>query len=212
VFHVKRLSCPPAQISRRAFISVLASVAPAFATPEIAPGDTTLAGQFLIASPAMGDPRFANTVILMVRHSKAGAMGVIINRPFGSRPVAEILRAIGQDATGVNGEVRIFAGGPVQPQIGFVLHDAAYHRTDTIAIDGRVAMTSDPEILRDIARHAGPHKHLVAFGYAGWGPHQLEDELAQHAWVTEPEDPTLVFDTDRNTVWDAAMARAGRAP
>lgn len=214
MFHVKHESCArtAAHISRRAVVSFIASVAPAFATPEITPGDTTLAGQLLIATPAMGDPRFAKTVILMVRHSKAGAMGITINRPIGQRPLADLLRAIGQDAAGADGDIRIFAGGPVQPQIGFILHDAAYRGTDTIDIDGRVAMTSSPEILRDIGRHAGPHKYLVAFGYAGWRAHQLDDELALRAWVTAPEDPALVFDTDRNTVWDAALARAGRGP
>jgi len=214
VFHVKHENRPrtAARISRRAVVSFIVSIAPASATPEIAPEDTTLAGQLLIATPAMGDPRFAKTVIMMVRHSKGGAMGITINRPIGQRPLADLLRAIGQDAAGVDGDIRIFAGGPVQPEIGHILHDAAYRRPDTIDIDGRVAMTSSPEILRDIARHAGPNKYLVTFGYAGWGAHQLEDELALHAWVTAPDDPALVFDTDRNTVWGAAMARAGRGP
>jgi len=214
VFHVKHDNRPStaAQISRRAVVSFIVSTAPASATPEITPRDTTLAGQLLIATPAMGDPRFAKTVIMMVRHSKTGAMGITINRPIGKRPLADLLRAIGQDAAGVDGDIRIFAGGPVQPEIGFILHDTTYHRTDTIDIDGRVAMTSSPEILRDIGRHAGPQKCLVAFGYAGWGAHQLEDELALHAWVTASEDPTLVFDTDRESVWSAAVARAGRGP
>ncbi len=220
MFHVKHGNRPrtAARISRRAVVSLIASVAPAslaapaFAIPEIKPGEATLAAQLLIATPAMGDPRFAKAVILMVRHSKTGAMGITINRPIGQRPLADLLRAIGQDPAGAEGEIRIFAGGPVQPQIGSILHDTAYRLADTIDIDGRVAMTSSPQILRDIAHHAGPQKYLVAFGYAGWGPHQLEDELALHAWVTAPEDPALVFDTDRNTVWDAALARAGRGP
>jgi putative transcriptional regulator len=160
----------------------------------------------------MGDPRFTRTVILLVRHSKGSAMGITVNHPIDDRPLAELMRVVGQDASGVDGEVRIFSGGPVQPEIGFVLHDAAYQRTSTIDIDGRVAMTSTAEILRDIAHHTGPRKFLVAFGYAGWGPHQLEAELAQHAWVTAPEDPALVFDAERDKVWAAAMSRAGRAP
>jgi putative transcriptional regulator len=220
VFHVKRETSPnaAAQISRRAVLSLIASVAPvsciapASATPDITHGPTTLAGQLLIATPVMGDPRFANTVILMVRHSKAGAMGITINRPTGQRPLVDLLRAIGQDPAGADGEIRIFAGGPVQPEIGFILHDAGYRRADTTDIDGRVAMTTNPEVLRDIGRHAGPHKYLVAFGYAGWGAHQLEDELALRAWVVAPEDPALVFDVDRDTVWQAAMAHADHRP
>jgi len=178
------------------------------ATPEITQGSASLAGQLLVATPAMSDPRFAQTVILMVRHAPTGAMGITINRPLGRRPMADLMQALGQDADGAVGSIELFAGGPVQPQIGFVLHDASYHQPGTIDIDGRIAMTSSPEILRTIARHGAPRHVLVAFGYAGWGAQQLEAELAQHAWVTTPADLPLVFDTDRKAVWDAATARA----
>lgn len=208
----------PAPISRRSIVSLMASLAsaslsaPASAIPESTPGAVSLAGQLLIATPAIGDPRFAHTVILMARHSMDGAMGITINRPIGVRPMADLLRAMGEDSSGADGEIRIFAGGPVQPQIGFVLHEAEYHQTDTIDIDGRVAMTSNRQIIRDICHHAGPQRHLVAFGYAGWVPHQLEAELAQHAWVTTPDDPALVFDEDPANVWASAMARVQRGP
>jgi putative transcriptional regulator len=229
VFHVKhnyRVGLSPAcserqpatPISRRTvllFIAVGPSVSlitSATATLEITPGATSLAGQLLVATSSMSDTRFDHAVILMARHTAGGAMGVTINRPIGQRPLADLLRDIGQDASGVDGEIHIFAGGPVEPQVGFILHDAEYHRPSTIDIDGRVSMTSDPAILRDIGRHVGPRKHLVAFGYAGWGPHQLENELALRAWTTTPDDPALVFDADRGAVWEAAMARAGLGP
>ena len=121
--------------------------------------------------------------------------------------MANLLHAIGQDTTGIVGNVRIFAGGPVEPQIGFIVHSSEYHLSQTIDIDGRVAMTSSPQVLRDIGHGKGPNKSLVAFGYAGWGPGQLESELARHGWFTIPEDPKLVFDMDRDKVWDAALAR-----
>ncbi len=158
----------------------------------------------------MGDPHFANTVVLLARHNKDGAMGITINRQIGDRPLAALMDAIGEDASGVEGTIRVFAGGPVQSEVGFILHDAAYRRIGTIDIDGRVAMTSSPQILRDIGQHAGPRQYLVAFGYAGWGPGQLEGELAQRAWITTPEDPGLVFDADRAKMWDLATARANR--
>src|SRR5262245_51958384 len=139
-----------------------------------APGQTFLTGQLLIAAPTMGDPRFQHAVILMVRHDRNGALGIVINRPVGDRPLAAILEALGEKDTAVAGQVRIFAGGPVQPEIGFVVHSAEYHRPDTVDIDGRVAMTSSREILRDIGNHRGPSKSLIAFGYAGWAPGQLE--------------------------------------
>jgi putative transcriptional regulator len=148
----------------------------------------------------------------MVHHTNEGAVGIVINRPIGLRPLADLLRAIGEDASQADGEIRIFAGGPVQSELGFVLHESAYRRAGTFDIDGRVAMTSSPEVVLDICHHAGPQKYLVAFGYAGWGPRQLEAELALHAWATAPDDPALVFDEDRSKVWDSAMARAQGRP
>ena len=97
----------------------------------------------------------------------------------------------------MTGSVRVFLGGPVDPQIGFVLHSADYRRAETIDIDGRVALSRRPQMLRDIGLGKGPRKSLVAFGYAGWAPSQLDDEIAQGVWDTVPEDPALVFDDDR---------------
>jgi putative transcriptional regulator len=179
----------------------------ALPAPAQAPQRASLAGQLLIAAPAMADPRFYQAVILIVRHDQKGALGIVINRPIEDRSLASLLEALGEKHTGVPGSVRIFAGGPVQPEIGFVLHSADYHRPDTMDIDGRVAMTSNREILRDIGNKQGPAKSLVAFGYAGWGPGQLEGELAQRFWFTTPEDGKLVFDQDRDRVWDDAMQR-----
>jgi putative transcriptional regulator len=178
----------------------------ALEAPRQVPQRVSLAGQLLIASPSMGDPRFYHTVILMVRHDKNGALGIVINRPRQERPLTSLLDALGEKDAGVEGNVRIFAGGPVQPAIGFVVHSADYHRPDTVAIDARVAMTSSREILRDIGNDKGPKKSLVAFGYAGWGRHQLEDELARGDWFTAPGEPRLIFDEDREKVWEAAFA------
>jgi putative transcriptional regulator len=171
------------------------------------PEQTFVTGQLLVASPTMGDPRFVQTVILMVRHDRNGALGIVINRPLGDRPLAKLLEALGDKEAGVTGTVRIFAGGPVQPDIGFVLHSADYHRADTVDIDGHVAMTSSREILRDIGNQRGPNKSLIAFGYAGWARGQLEGELAHGFWFTTPQDAKLVFDDDRDAVWDHAMKR-----
>jgi putative transcriptional regulator len=101
--------------------------------------------------------------------------------------------------------VRVFAGGPVQPDVGLILHTADYHSERTIDIDDRLALTISPDVLRDIARHKGPRQSIVAFGYAGWGPGQLEGELTMRGWFTFPEDPKLVFDFDRGKLWDEAM-------
>src|SRR5690349_2060107 len=171
---------------------------------------TSLAGQLLIAAPTIGDPRFAHTVILMVRHDKEGALGIVINRPLGERPIAALLEATGDKDADVAGSLSVFAGGPVQPELGFVVHSAEYRRAETLDVDGRVAMTASRQILRDIGHKEGPQKTLFAFGYAGWGPGQLEGELARHDWFTAPEEPKLVFDDDRAKLWEEAMARRTR--
>jgi putative transcriptional regulator len=171
------------------------------------PHTDSLAGQFLVATPEMGDPRFYHTVILMVQHDEHGALGIIVNRPAGDRPLAKLLEALGQSGSDATGNVQVFAGGPVEPGVGFVVHSAEYSRRGTINVDGHVAVTSNIEVLRDIGQGKGPQKSLIAFGYAGWRGGQLEDELTQGAWFTEPEDPKLVFDEDREKVWDEAMKK-----
>jgi putative transcriptional regulator len=167
----------------------------------------SLAGQLLIAAPTMSDPRFYQAVILMVRHDRDGALGIVVNRPVEERSLASLLAAVGGGGvdTAAEGQVLIFAGGPVQPEIGFVLHSTDYHRPETLGIDSHVAMTSSREILRDIAKKQGPRQSLVAFGYAGWGAGQLENELERRVWFAAPNDAALVFEKDRNKVWDEAM-------
>lgn len=204
-------------LTRRTVLSLASIPLPfaigrAFATPETAPALPSLAGQLLVATDVMGDPRFAQTVILIARHSSAGALGIVIDHPLGWRPLAELIRAIGQDATGVYGQIRVFSGGPVQPNAGFVLHSTDYQQPTTLNIDCAVAMTSNPTIFADIAHHKGPAKYLIAFGYAGWGPGQLEGELAVRAWQLIADDPALVFDEDRADVWRQAQLRAATKP
>lgn len=176
--------------------------------PSQAPA--SLAGQLLVASPAMGDPRFKETVVLMVQHDRSGALGIIINRPVAERPLAALLDALGESSAGVSGTMRLFVGGPVQPEIGLVLHSADYQRPESIVVDRRFAMTGSREIFRDIAKGAGPAKSLLAFGYAGWGAGQLEGELKLNAWFIAPADSRLVFDEDREKVWELAMERRTR--
>jgi len=172
--------------------------------PDVS-GRTSFAGQLLIAAPDMRDP-FDHAVILMAQHNRDGALGIIINHPIDSRPIASVLKALGADGSGITGIVRLFLGGPVSPNVAFVVHSADYHRPDTVDIDDRVALSDATDVLRDIGLGHGPAKSLVALGYAGWAPSQLEDEIARGAWITVPEDPALVFDDDRTKVWTDAMA------
>jgi putative transcriptional regulator len=131
-------------------------------------------------------------------------MGIVINRPIGEEKLSDLLAAMGASGTGVAGNVRLFAGGPLEPDLGFVLHSPDYHDARTLRLEPRVAMTSDGEILRAIAAGKGPKQRLIAFGYAGWGPGQLEKELDHNDWYLAPADPDLLFDADRDDVWQRA--------
>ena len=200
-----------ARISTLHSLPAAAILAALLLVPAADPASTaSLTGQLLIAAPTIGDPRFAHTVILMVKHDKDGALGIVINRPVGEQSIASLLESTGEDVSGIEGNLRVFAGGPVQPDLGFVIHSPEYRRDETLDVDGRVAMTASRQILRDIGHHRGPQKTLFALGYAGWGPGQLENEMARHDWFTTPEEPKLIFDDDREHLWDDAMARRTR--
>ena len=172
--------------------------------PDETPAQPSLAGQLLVAAPSMGDPHFERTVILIVQHNPSGAVGIVINKPIGETTIASLFAALGQKGGDFPGEVRVFSGGPVQPEVGFVVHSADYRRPETVAVNDRLSMTSSLDILRDIGAKKGPAKILVAFGYVGWGPDQLEREIKVHAWGTTEADPALIFDEDRDKVWDYA--------
>ena len=172
-----------------------------------APVNDSLAGQLLIASPAIRDPQFDHAVILVVRHNNDGAMGIVINMPTEERPLANILEMVGEKDTNVTGKVQLFAGGPVQPELGFVIHSSDYRGPGTIDVNERVLMTSNSRILRDIGNNKGPRKTLIAFGYAGWAAHQLDDELRRRVWFTTPADVNLIFDENREKLWESAYAR-----
>ena len=174
------------------------------ANPDEEPAPPSLAGQLLVAAPSMEDPRFERTVILIVQHSPSGAVGIVINKPIGEISLASVFEALGQKGGDVSGDVRVFSGGPVEPEVGFVVHSADYRRPETVAVNDRLSMTSSLDILRDIGAKKGPAKILVAFGYAGWGPDQLEHEIEVHAWGVAEADPALIFDKDRDKVWDYA--------
>jgi putative transcriptional regulator len=169
-----------------------------------------LNGQLLVATSDMRDPRFRETVILMVRHSKDGAMGLVINRPAGDQRLSRILQDLGDDGAGATGSVPIYVGGPVQPELGFILHTTDYRRAGIIDVTGDIAVTATREIVRDIAAGTGPRKFMLIFGYAGWGPGQLEGELARGSWYTAPLDLPLIFDLDRDRVWERAVERRTR--
>ncbi len=167
----------------------------------------SVAGQLLVATQKMGDPRFAEAVIYMVKHDASGAMGVVVNQPMGEVSAAELLDQLGVDNQGVSGSIRLHYGGPVEERRGIVLHSPDYVGDGTLVVDGAVAMTRDREIIRDMASGAGPQRSLLAFGYAGWRAGQLESEFMTGSWITVPADEALVFDDDYDGKWRRAIAR-----
>ena len=167
----------------------------------------SLIGRLLVATDDVRDPRFRRTVIYMVHHDTTGAMGLVVNRPLGDGPLADLLERLGRDSEGVAGTIRVHYGGPVEPGRGFVLHTADWTGSESRAIRGGVALSTDPAILSAIADGTGPRRFLFALGYAGWSPGQLEAEIERGAWITIPADEALVFDADAGSKWERAMAR-----
>jgi putative transcriptional regulator len=137
-----------------ALLALISAIAPPI--PAVPAEGDSLAGQLLVASPEIGDPRFAHAVILVLRHKLSGTVGIVINRPLEERTFASLLQAMGDDATDVEGRALLFAGGPVEPQIGFVLHSTDYRRGETMDVAPQVGVTSSRQIIRDIAHKKGP--------------------------------------------------------
>ena len=171
------------------------------------PSHRSLAGRLLVATEALRDPRFVRTVIYVVRHDTKGAFGLVVNWPLTEVPFEQALRPFGLEVPPGSGNVRVHYGGPVDKQRAFVLHTADWTGDGTTVVDGRFALTEDPRVLQALARGAGPRRALFFLGHAGWAPGQLEGELAHGFWFTTPQDAKLVFDEDRDEVWDRAMKR-----
>ncbi len=170
-----------------------------------------LAGQLLVATQKLGDPRFANTVIYMVDHDAKGAMGLIVNRALGVGPLDKLLKGFGIEDEDLAGTIRLHYGGPVDTGHGFILHSTDYEGPGTRVVNKEMALTTKPEVLKAIAKGEGPKRSLFALGYAGWGPGQLEGEIARDDWVTAPADQDLIFSDDLESTWDRAIKMAGVA-
>jgi putative transcriptional regulator len=182
--------------------------------------DGYLDGQSLIAMPAMGDPRFARSVIYLCAHSADGAMGIIINQRAPNISFTELLEQLNivpaEDRISLPSALHAMAvhlGGPVETGRGFVLHSADYFKAEsTLPIDESVCLTATIDILRDIAKGTGPDKALLALGYAGWAPGQLENEIQANGWLNCPADPVLIFDPEVDRKYLRALNKIGIDP
>jgi len=171
-----------------------------------------LTGQLLIAMPSMRDPRFARSVIYVCAHNPDGAMGLVVNRLVGSVTFPDLLSQLGIDTKATTEEIKVHFGGPVESGRGFVLHSGEYHHASTLQVADQMALTATIDILQDIAKGCGPQRSLLALGYAGWGPGQLDSEIQSNGWLNVAADDQLVFDEQLNDKWERAIGKLGVDP
>jgi putative transcriptional regulator len=177
------------------------------APPGPPPSPIGLAGQLLVATEEIGDPRFHHAVIYMVHHDATGAMGLVVNKPLGDVPFASLLERLGRGGEGATGTLRVHYGGPVASAAGFLLHSGDWAGRESRAVQGNVMLTTDPAIFEVIARGAGPRRWLFMLGYAGWAAGQLEAEIDRGAWITVAADEGLIFDDAAAVKWERAVSR-----
>lgn len=172
-----------------------------------------LTGQLLIAMPGMGDPRFDRSVVFICAYSNEGAMGITLNKRVPGMTLREVLERMEMAATDGPVDAPVHIGGPVQTERGFVLHcDQSRRDADPMVITDGFVLSATQDVLRDIGRGIGPEPFLFALGYAGWGPEQLDREIAQNGWLTAPAAEVLVFGTPVDLVWEAALRSIGIDP
>lgn len=171
-----------------------------------------LVGQLLVAMPGMRDPRFAKTVVYMCAHSPEGAMGLVVNRALESLTFGDLLEQLGITPPPAERAINIHFGGPVETGRGFVLHSPDYKQEGTLQVADEVSLTATVDILRAIATGQGPRRHLLALGYAGWGPGQLDGEIRANGWLHVAPDEALLFDRNLNSKWERAMTKIGIDP
>lgn len=166
-----------------------------------------LTGQLLIAMPAMADPRFSQSVIYLCAHTPEGAMGLVVNRPVVKPTFEDLLKQLKVAPHPPARQIRLCAGGPVENARGFVLHTNDWTGEGSLRVDDDLALTASLDVLQAIAEGGGPRECMLALGYAGWGPGQLDQEIQQNAWLSGPPDELLLFDSDHDTKWRRAFAK-----
>lgn len=178
---------------------------------------SSLKGQLLIAMPETGDERFAETVIYLVAHGEDGAMGLVVNKSMDDMSFADVLSELdlGEEDELIRmpralRDQRVLRGGPVETGRGFVLHSADYFREgNSYIVDDDVCMTATLDILKALASGEGPEHSMLALGYCGWSPGQLENELLANGWLTAPASEELLFDVPLEKRYDKALGALG---
>jgi putative transcriptional regulator len=166
-----------------------------------------LTGQLLIAMPSMADPRFQQSIIYVCAHTPDGAMGLVLNRPIVKPTFDDLLKQLNVEPVPPAREIKLYAGGPVENARGFVLHTSDWTGEGSLRVTGDTALTASLDVLKVIAEGGGPRECVLALGYAGWGPGQLDQEIQQNAWLSVSADETLLFDKEHDTKWRRAFAK-----
>ena len=177
-------------------------------TQDTYPG---LVNQFLIAMPELQDPNFSRTVTLICQHDANGALGVVINRPMEQLTLQDILDQFDLSSPASDSPIGapVYLGGPVQQQLGLVLHEGIGEWGSTLKINDELGLTSSRDILESMSTAQGPDHALLTLGYAGWGAGQLEDEIQDNAWLSVEADCEIIFRTPPKERWQAAAAKIG---
>ena len=171
-----------------------------------------LTGQIIVSMPSLEDERFYKTVIYMCAHSSEGSMGIIINKKIDYDLYPDLLEQLGIDKPLDKKKLFIRYGGPIESGRGFVLHSDDMIRKETLNIDKGVALTSTAEFFDDLSIGKGPKKSILALGYAGWAPGQLESEILQNSWISLPVDTSFLFDDEVSRKWTQAYKIMGVNP
>lgn len=176
------------------------------------PTPASLVGNLLVAMPQMNDPRFERAVIYMCAHNAEGAMGLVVNKLFEQITFPDLLDQLNIKTGPRTQQIRVHFGGPVESGRGFVLHSDDYVRDGTMVVNGGFALTATVDILKAIADGEGPRSSILALGYSGWGPGQLETEIGANGWLHVPADSELVFGEDLEHRWLHALGKIGINP
>lgn len=170
-----------------------------------------LNNQFLVAMPNVVEGEFDRTVTFLCEHNDEGAMGLVINRPTDLE-LRDMLNQMDIENSGLKAGKRVFWGGPVQPDRGFVLHQPTTEWESTLTVDNQLCITTSKDILEAIGKDEGPEEYLVILGYAGWGSGQLEREMRHNSWLNTPTDSAIIFGTPTGNRWSAAARLLGVDP
>lgn len=173
---------------------------------------STLTGQLLVAMPQLQDPRFSHGVIYICGHDNNGAMGIVLNKVIDSLYLKDLLKQMEVDDSQVKVNCPIHYGGPVEMGRGFVIHSTDYQHETSVKVSPTTSLTATLDLLKLIGQNEGPKEYLIALGYAGWSPKQLEAELHDNSWLIVEPDNGLIYAEDATQTWHRAIRKLGIDP